>query len=279
MKKRLKGIYLLFSSIFIALLHLPLAFAKPILEAGGLMPRPAVAATPSPAPMPMPLIDGPSSTLKSVYDSLHLDLTGLSRQAFVYAKKGWQKLIQQGRVANDSIMAIADFSQPSDHKRLYVLDMKNYKVLYNTLVAHGRRSGKEWASSFSNKAGSYKSSPGFYITHDAYMGNNGYSLKLEGIEHGINDKAYRRAIVIHGASYVDASYIERQGFIGRSEGCPAIPVEEAGEIIDAIKDGACFFVYTSAGNYLSRSAILREHIVKPRSHTSKKLSSHKSKKG
>jgi len=188
---------------------------------------------------------------------LHLDLSGLSRQAFVYAKKGWQKLVEQGRLVNDSVMAIVDFSQPSDHKRLYVLDMKNYKVLFNTLVAHGRNSGKERASSFSNRAGSYKSSPGFYITHDTYTGGNGYSLRLEGIEKGINDKAYNRAIVMHGASYVDESYIARQGFIGRSEGCPAIPVKAAGEIIDVMKNGACLFVYTPAKNYALRSAILR----------------------
>jgi hypothetical protein len=197
------------------------------------------------------------SSVKSVYDSLHLDLNGLSRQAFVYARKGWQKLLNQGRLLNDSVMAIVDFSQPSDHKRLYVLDMKNYRVLFNTLVAHGRNSGRELASNFSNRSGSYKSSPGFYITQDTYMGNNGYSLKLEGIEKGINDKAYSRAIVMHGADYVDETWISRQGCIGRSEGCPAVPMQEAGHIIDALKNGACLFVYTPKSNYTSRSSILR----------------------
>lgn len=253
MKKKLKGFYLLLSSLFITLLHLPSAFAKPITGTR-LNSRPVVSSNSSPGDS---VTRVPLTSFKSVYDSLHLDLSGLSRQAFLYAQKGWRKLIQQGKVLNESVMAIIDFSQPSDHKRLYVLDMKNYKVLFNTLVAHGRNSGKEWASSFSNRPASYKSSPGFYITKDTYFGNNGYSLKLEGIEKGINDKASARAIVMHGAAYVSESYIESQGYIGRSEGCPAVPVSEASDIIDAIKDGACLFVYAANNHYVSRSAILK----------------------
>ncbi|HET6995662.1 MAG TPA: murein L,D-transpeptidase catalytic domain family protein [Chitinophagaceae bacterium] len=257
MKKKLKSLYLILSSLFLTVLNLPLAFAKPIFG-NRSVPKPVVSVMPLPSPVPMASFDNEIfSSVKSVYDSLHLDLNGLSRQAFVYAKKGWQKLLNQGRLVNDSVMAIVDFSQSSDHKRLYVLDMKNYRVLFNTLVAHGRNSGKELASSFSNRAGSYKSSPGFYITQDTYMGNNGYSLKLEGIEKGINDKAYSRAIVMHGADYVDESWVSKQGFIGRSEGCPAVPVQEAGEIIDALKNGACLFVYTPKSNYTSRSSMLR----------------------
>ncbi|MDP4261793.1 MAG: murein L,D-transpeptidase catalytic domain family protein [Bacteroidota bacterium] len=251
MKKTLKGFYLLLSSLFITLLHLPSVFAKPVLG-NRLHPRPTVATTPSPGDSLQRMIH-----FKSVYDSLHLDLSGLSRQAFLYAQKGWKKLLNQGKILNESVMAIIDFSQPSDHKRLYVLDMKNYKVLFNTLVAHGRNSGKEWASSFSNRPASYKSSPGFYITGDTYFGNNGYSLKLEGIEKGINDKAYARAIVMHGAEYVSESYIEAQGYIGRSEGCPAVPVAEASDIIDVIKNGTCLFVYAANNHYTSRSAILK----------------------
>ena len=255
MKRRFKGFYLLVSSLFITLLHLPLAFAKPVFG-NKLIPLPAAASTPLPSPLP-DISPELFSSGTSIYDSLHLDLSGLSRQAFIYAQKGWKKLIRQGRVINQSVMAIIDFSQPSDHKRLYVLDMKNYKLLFNTLVAHGRNSGKEWASSFSNKPSSYKSSPGFYITKETYTGSNGYSLKLEGIERGINDKASRRAIVMHGAEYVSESYIEAQGYIGRSEGCPAVPVREADDIINTIKNGTCLFVYPLYKRYLSRSAMLK----------------------
>jgi hypothetical protein len=154
-------------------------------------------------------------------------------------------------------MAIVDFSQPSSHRRLYILDMKNYKVLFNTLVAHGRNSGKEWASSFSNKPSSYKSSPGFYITGDTYIGSNGFSLRLNGIEKGINDKAFARAIVMHGADYVSESYIAAQGYIGRSQGCPAVPAEEVYPIINTIKNGTCLFVYVPDKHYVSRSPLLK----------------------
>ncbi|MFI5130998.1 MAG: murein L,D-transpeptidase catalytic domain family protein [Chitinophagales bacterium] len=255
MKRRLKGFYLLVSSLFLTLLHLPVAFAKPI-STSKLNTRPLITTTPGPSPTPA-LIDVFSSSGKSVYDSLHLNLTGLSRQAFLYAQKGWQKLIRQGKVLNQSVMAIIDFSQPSDRKRLYVLDMKNYKLLFNTLVAHGRNSGKQWASSFSNKPSSYKSSPGFFITQETYMGSNGYSLRLEGIERGINDKASKRAIVMHGAEYVNESYVDAQGYIGRSEGCPALPVNLADDIINTIKNGACLFVYPLNKRYISRSTFLK----------------------
>lgn len=251
MKRSLKGFYLLLSSLFITLLHLPFAFAKSS-SANRPVPRPLI----STISLPVDSVKW-VAPLKSVYDSLHLDLSGLSRQAFVYAQKGWQKLMSQGRVINQSVMAIIDFSQSSDHKRLYVLDMKNYKVLFHTWVAHGKNSGKEWAYSFSNKPASYKSSPGFYITGHTYMGSRGYSLKLEGMERGINDKAFKRAIVMHGAEYVSESYIDAQGYIGRSEGCPAVPVREAGDIIDVIKNGTCLFVYPADKRYASRSVILR----------------------
>jgi len=234
MKKKLKGVYLVVSSVVISLLHLPFAFAK-TGSANKSMSRPAISATHS-------LIDTTTfiPPFKSVYDSLQLDLAGLSRQAYDYAVRGYEKLVSQGKLLNRSIIAIVDFSQPSSQKRLYVLDMANYKVLFNTLVAHGRNSGKERATYFSNKPSSYKSSPGFYITGETYSGSNGYSLKLNGVENGINDKAMKRAIVMHGADYVNESYIFSQGYIGRSQGCPAVPVRDAKNIINTIRDGASF---------------------------------------
>jgi hypothetical protein len=259
-KKGLKAFYLIFSSLLISMLHVPFAFAKThILSRNSQPPQGTVTTAPPPMPSPVPLsfMDSlQSGSFKSIYDSLQLNISGLSRQAFDYARKGWEKLASQGRILNESIIAIVDFSQPSSQKRLYVLDMQNYKVLFNTLVAHGRNSGKEWASSFSNRPSSYKSSPGFYITGETYFGDNGYSLKLNGIEHGINDNAMQRAIVIHGADYVNESYIQSQGYIGRSQGCPAVPRGEAREIIDAIKEGTCLFVYAPDGNYISHSSLL-----------------------
>lgn len=247
MKKRLKSVYLVIASIFISIAHLPFALAKTINGKAGS------------DKMPLTAVDDSLSltnTFQSVYDSLHLDMIGLSRKAYEYAQKGFEKLIKQNKVPNTSIIAIADFSQPSSNNRLYIFDIKNYKLLFNTLVAHGRNSGKEIASVFSNKPSSLKSSPGFYITGDTYFGSNGYSLKLLGMEKGINDNALRRAIVLHGADYVDSSYINEQGYIGRSLGCPAVPREQAEDIINTIKEGTCLFVYAPNSQYISRSALL-----------------------
>lgn len=197
----------------------------------------------------------------SIYDSLLLDQSGLSRDAFESAKKGWEKLRSQGKLANESLITIVDFTQSSNNKRLYILDMENYKVLFNTLVAHGRNTGKEWATNFSNRLSSNKSSPGFYVTGQTYMGSNGYSLKLDGMENGINDKALERAIVMHGADYVDESYISSRGFIGRSHGCPAVPAKEAKSIINTIKGGTCLYIHVPDQKYLSHSALLKDSLV------------------
>ncbi|MGC4234497.1 MAG: murein L,D-transpeptidase catalytic domain family protein [Niabella sp.] len=184
-----------------------------------------------------------SRSVEYVYDSLHLNDQGLSQEAFDYAVQGFQKLDEEGLLNNDSVLTIIDFDQPSYRKRLYVIDVKNFKVLFNTLVAHGKNTGKEIAQFFSNTNESHKSSLGFYITEDTYNGSKGYSLKLKGLEKGINNNAYRRAIVMHGANYVSESFINAQGYIGRSHGCPAVPVELNKPIIQTIKNGSCLFIY------------------------------------
>ena len=158
---------------------------------------------------------------------------------------------------NRTILSIVDFSLPSYKKRLFVIDMEHYKVLFNELVAHGRNTGREWATSFSNQSESYKSSPGFYLTRETYEGKNGYSLKLQGLENGINDRAYERGIVMHGAPYVNAALANAQGFIGRSQGCPAVPVQSSRPIINTIKNGTCLFIYHSTPAYLSASKWLK----------------------
>ena len=252
MKKPIKNNTLIFTFLCISLLHLSFAFSEPVFDNEGL-------AIPVGSAQNTSIDSGKLETLqKSVYDSLQLNISGLSRQAFDYAKKGWDNLCSQGKLENQAVIAIVDFSQPSNKKRLYVLDMENYKVLFNTLVAHGKNSGREWATYFSNQLSSYKSSPGFYITGQTYSGIHGYSLKLTGIENGINDKALQRAIVMHGADYVNESFIASRGYIGRSQGCPAVPVKEAKSIINTIKNGACLYIYAPAQNYLSRSAMLKD---------------------
>ena len=249
MKKKLRGFYLIVSSFVIAILHLPFAFAKSATGSKLFFHN-----------------DDPKTkktveslhflpAIKSVYDSLHLSLAGMSQQAFEFAKQGFNILMEEGKLLNDSIISIIDFSQPSNKKRLFVLDLKNYKVLFNTLVAHGRNTGREWASYFSNQGSSYMSSPGFYITRETYEGKNGYSLKLEGMERGINDNAYSRGIVVHGAEYVSQDLANAQGYIGRSQGCPAVPIQASRPIINTIKEGTCLFIYHPS--YTSRSVVLR----------------------
>jgi hypothetical protein len=250
MKKKFKSAYLLLSSILVSLISLPFAFAKS--ATGSKLFFQSNSSVKEAATGTMAL----TPVIKSVYDSLHLRISGLSRQAFDFAKKGLEKLTQQGKLNNSSIVAIADFSLPSTEKRLFVLDLKNYKVLFNTFVAHGKNSGREWANSFSNQTSSLKSSPGFYITHETYTGHNGYSLKLEGIEKGINDNAAERAIVMHGSNYVNESFANAKGYIGRSWGCPAVPAAEAVPIINTIKGGSCLFIYSPDQKYLSNSTVL-----------------------
>jgi L,D-transpeptidase-like protein len=197
-----------------------------------------------------------TSNAAALFSELHLDSAGLNPTAFSSAMEGFQKLDAKGVVRKDDIITIVDFSQPSTQKRLYVVDLDNKQILFNTLVAHGRNSGGLWAKSFSNKASSLKSSPGFYLTEDTYLGDNGYSLRLDGLEKNINDNAHSRAIVMHGAPYVDPSAVKSLGFLGRSWGCPAVPESQHKAIINAIKGGTCLFIYSPDKSYQQRSTVL-----------------------
>lgn len=190
-----------------------------------------------------------------VYDSLQLEAEGLSKEVFEMAVKGMEKLLQAGITQKDNIIAIADFNQPSTSRRLYIIDLNTHELKFRTWVAHGKSSGKEMAKYFSNKVSSNQSSPGFYITGATYQGKHGYSLRLEGVEKGINDNAGRRAIVIHGADYVNPDTISKLGYIGRSQGCPAIPMNLHRPVIDQLKDGACLFIYSPSGSYLKNSSL------------------------
>lgn len=192
----------------------------------------------------------------ALFNEMHLAKAGMKQTVFNSALQGLEKLDEQGLLKRNDIITIVDFSQPSNKKRLYVLDLVNKQLLFNTLVAHGMNSGKLWAKSFSNKLSSLKSSPGFYVTAETYVGDNGYSLRLDGLEKNINDNARDRAIVMHGAPYVNQSAIKSLGFLGRSWGCPAIPLSKHRAIINAIKDGTCLFIYSPNKKYLENSPIL-----------------------
>ena len=202
------------------------------------------------------LHNSPANTISEeaclLYEQLNLKEKGLSQEAFDYAYKGYHRLLEKKEINQPGYLTICDFSQSSKQKRLYIIDVCNDTIVMNTYVAHGHNSGGEYATRFSNKPRSKQSSLGFYITKNTYLGENGLSLRVEGLEPGFNDRAYRRAIVIHGADYIG------DGSTGRSYGCPAVPLKESKTIINTIKNGTCLFIYNPEKKYLQSSKILND---------------------
>lgn len=154
-------------------------------------------------------------------------------------------------------LAVIDYSLSSNVPRLWIFDLEQRTVLHEELVAHGRNSGEELATEFSNRVGSYQTSLGLFRTTETYDGRHGYSLRMEGLEPGFNDKAYERAIVIHGASYVDPAFIAANGRLGRSQGCPAVADGVAHRVVDALKEGQFVFSYYPDRAWLASSRYLR----------------------
>ncbi len=179
----------------------------------------------------------------NLYNSLEVNNLTLPRlESFTKALQGFYALQTKGKIQKN-ILTLIDFSLSSNVKRLWIIDLNSKKILFNSLVAHGRNTGNEFADSFSNKAESYKSSLGFYATGEVYQGKHGLSLRLDGLENGVNDNARARAVVMHGADYVAESFIKNNSRLGRSLGCPAIPMNMTKEIINVIKDKSCLYIY------------------------------------
>ncbi len=192
-----------------------------------------------------------------VYSFLNLSQLGLSKEAYQFAVKGFYKLKEQGQLLNSSILTIIDFSQSSNNKRLYVIDLYKRALLFNTYVAHGKNTGNEFAEKFSNIPGTFQSSLGFYITENMAIGSKvGLSLILKGLEKGINDKAREREIIIHGADYATEDFIKKNGRLGRSFGCPSLPPDLIKPVAESIKDGTCLFIYKHDDNYIHKSTVL-----------------------
>jgi len=198
---------------------------------------------------------------EDLYSVLNLSEHGLSSEVFELALKGYLKLKAENRLDNPDILTIVDFSQTSKNKRLFVVDFEKQELLFHTLVAHGRNTGGEYAKHFSNVNGSHKSSLGFYITKNNHMGSRvGFSMIMEGIEKGFNDNARNRQIIMHGADYATEDFINRNGRLGRSYGCPAVPPEVIRPIVDIIQNGTCLFIYYPDDTYLSSSPVLTADI-------------------
>ena len=179
----------------------------------------------------------------SLYNSLDSNNLSLPKlDSFTQALKGFYALQTKGTIKKN-ILTLIDFSLSSNTKRLWIIDLSTKTILYNSLVAHGRNTGNEFANSFSNAAESYKSSLGFYATGEVYQGKHGLSLRLDGLERGVNDNARSRAVVMHGADYVAETFIQNNTRLGRSLGCPAIPMKMTKEIINTIKDKSCLYIY------------------------------------
>ncbi len=194
--------------------------------------------------------------IESVYNTLNTNNFQLPElKTFSEALKGFYILKERGAIQKD-ILTLIDFSLSSNAKRLWVIDLATNTILFQSLVAHGRNTGEEFATAFSNTNSSNKSSLGFYATGEVYEGKHGASLRLDGLERGVNDNARERAVVIHGADYVSESFIRNNKRLGRSQGCPAIPVELTNKIIAIIKDKSCLYIY-----HPSRGFILDERLI------------------
>nr|WP_275300736.1 murein L,D-transpeptidase catalytic domain family protein [Pseudomonas sp. AF32] len=192
---------------------------------------------------------------QTLYNSLAHAAPELNPQALKSALSAMQCAVANGaRQARH--LAVIDYSQPSTARRLWIFDLRQKKLVLRDLVAHGQKSGENFATQFSNRLGSYQSSLGLFRTQESYQGAHGYSLRMDGLEPGFNDQARDRAIVIHAADYVNPLWSLRQGRIGRSQGCPAVRPQVARQVIDKLKGGQFMFSWYPDPGWLKRSAYL-----------------------
>ena len=184
----------------------------------------------------------------------------LSEQVLTHALRGYTYLKHTQALGSKRYLTVLDFSLACNDRRLWVIDMIDKKVVLNEWVAHGVRSGDVYAKYFSNTPSSKKSSLGFYSTGGLYSGRNNLSLKLKGLEKGINDNAFSRGIVIHGAHYISKEIVDRDERIGRSFGCPAVRKEINKTLVNTIQGGNCLFIWHPTPNYVSNSHLLNEDL-------------------
>lgn len=184
-----------------------------------------------------------------------------SRKVFDYAMKGYSYFASQGMLGKQDILSFIDYSLSSNTRRFWVIDLREVKVLYHELVAHGRNTGSEFARKFSNKANSFQTSLGFFITGEIYNGKHELSVKMNGMERMYNSNALDRGIVIHGADYVSQDYIAENQRLGRSLGCPAVRQEVIESLSSVISGGTCIFAYYPHKTYLRNSKVLKSDVI------------------
>jgi hypothetical protein len=184
------------------------------------------------------------------------DTSGISPSVLQLALGAVSCAVSSGAIETPRTLTVIDYSLPSTDERLWVFDVPSGRMLFKELVAHGRNTGENMATAFSNVMNSRQSSLGLFVTRDTYVGSNGYSLRMDGLEPGFNGKAMERAIVMHGAPYVDPALAKQQGRIGRSWGCPALRDAIARDVIDTVRGGGVVFSYYPDKNWLSGSQFL-----------------------
>lgn len=205
----------------------------------------------TPAPMPVP------AAPPALLPSLKRLAPEADPKVLALALEARECAMANGSVRDAARLAVIDYSRPSTERRLWVFDLQQQRLLFAEHVAHGRNTGENHARAFSNVEGSYQSSIGLFSTAEPYMGGNGYSLRMDGLEPGVNDRARARAIVMHGAPYVNPVTARAQGRLGRSLGCPAVRPEVARDVIDALKEGQLVFAYYPDQDWLRSSRFLR----------------------
>lgn len=196
--------------------------------------------------------DSINDIIQEIWNESDLSET-MSFELFDMAMQGYHQINSFKR----GLISIIDYSKPSTEKRFYVIDLNNKTLLFHTLISHGKNTGLNIPIHFSNKINSLKSSLGFFRTAETYVGKHGYSLRLDGLEKGFNDNARKRSIVIHSAIYVSKNFIKNQGRLGRSWGCPALPVLKSKKIINRISNGTCLFIYGNNEDYLNTSEYIK----------------------
>ena len=180
----------------------------------------------------------------------------VDEDVFEMALKAASCAIKSGAVGSPKTLTVIDYSKPSTANRLWVYDLRKRELLYEELVAHGQGSGANFATTFSNQPDTHRTSIGLFVTDDTYVGRNGYSLRLNGLDRGFNDRARERAIVMHGAPYVSSEFVKAQGRLGRSHGCPALREAVARNVIDTVKGGSLVFSYYPDKEWMKSSKYL-----------------------
>jgi len=252
----MKGFYSLLGMVYLITTSFYLSPEKNVTENKKIIAERTVKTTPENVSNEK---TGNLSSSEELYNSILFDNENkLNFDVFAKAILGFNNLKKAGKLNEDAhLLTVCDFSMSSNKKRLWVIDMNERKVVFNSLVAHGKNTGEEFAEKFSNTESSYQSSLGFYITDTTYKGGNGYSLRLLGMDKGFNDAALQRAVVMHGADYVSEEFAAAHKRIGRSWGCPAVPRALAEPMINTIKGKNVLFIYYPDENYLSSSEWLK----------------------